>query len=348
MAISVSFNSEIFEQVIYSREDEFEQLVSKNAQTIFGDKAIYIDAKKKVNTSSLGGTIPDGFLIDLSDPDDPQFYLVEVELQNHDFFNHIFPQITKFFAFYRDSKQRHKLIETMFAFFHNDSVLTKKLRDLIGSKEVYKFLKDTIDSNQNILIIIDDPKPEFEEIINTYTDTWGKMVKVQIVNHFKQDKNNILTVEPPFEGLQIGDAISPSPEKELGKDSNYTEEFHLDGCQPSIKEIYEKLKGEFLKVKNNLRFNPTKGYIGVADKTQFAFIKTRKKKVWLIVLLDENEARQILQSKYHKLKNHTEKVQRFWGGNYPNCAVEIIDTSHWDEIQTLIARLVEKHQEIKL
>ena len=100
--------------------------MAQNAQTIFGDKAIYIDTKGKVNTSSLGGTIPDGFLIDLSDTDDPDFYLVEVELQNHSFYNHIFPQITKFFAFYRDSKQRHKLIETMFAFFQNNPLSDKK------------------------------------------------------------------------------------------------------------------------------------------------------------------------------------------------------------------------------
>jgi len=190
MAISVSLNGENFEQVLYTKEDAFEQLVAQNAQTIFSDKAIYIDTKKKVNTSSLGGTIPDGFLIDLTDPDDPQFYLVEVELQNHDFFNHIFPQITKFFAFYRDSKQRHKLINTMYEFFQNDSVLTKKLKDLIGPNEIYKFLKDIVDNNQNILIVIDGSKPEFEEIIDTYTDTWGKMVIVQIVNHFKQDDNN--------------------------------------------------------------------------------------------------------------------------------------------------------------
>jgi hypothetical protein len=79
MAISVSLNGEIFEQVIYSREDDFEQLVAKNAETIFGNKSIYISAKRKINTLTLGGTIPDGFLIDLSDPDDPQFYLVEVK-----------------------------------------------------------------------------------------------------------------------------------------------------------------------------------------------------------------------------------------------------------------------------
>jgi predicted transport protein len=346
MAISVSLNGENFEQVIYSKEDDFEQLVAKNAETIFGDKAIYIDTKKKVNTSSLGGTIPDGFLIDLSDPDDPQFYLVEVELQNHDFFNHIFPQITKFFAFYRDSKQRHKLIETMFAFFQNDPVLTKKLRDLIGSKEIHKFFTDTLDGNQNILIIIDGPKPEFEEIINTYTDTWGKMVKVQIVNHFRSNNNDIITVEPPFEGLQIRDAISPSPEKELGKDSNYTEEFHLEGRNENIRHIYNTLKQSFLKINNGIKFNPTKYYIGVYIKKQFAYIMCYKKKVRVIVYLPENEVGKVIHSQNLTIRSHSEANQRFWGGgNNPNCSVEIVDTAHWDEIQKLITRLVEKHQE---
>ena len=67
MDISVSLNGEIFEKVFYNKENEFEQLVANNSVTIFGNKAIYIDIKKKVNTSTLGGTIPDGFLIDLSE-----------------------------------------------------------------------------------------------------------------------------------------------------------------------------------------------------------------------------------------------------------------------------------------
>jgi predicted transport protein len=332
MAIGVSLNGENFEQVIYNKEDAFEQLIAQNAQTIFGDKSIYIDAKKKVNTSSLGGTIPDGFLIDLSDPDDPQFYLVEVELQNHDFFNHIFPQITKFFAFYRDSKQRHKLIETMFAFFQNDSVLAKKLRDLIGPKEIHKFFTDTINSNQNILIIIDGPKPEFEEIIDTYTDTWGRMVKVQIVNHFQRNDNNILTVEPPFQSIPFEDAISPSQDNEPSEPSQYSEEFHLDGCEVNIRDIYNKLKNEFLNAKSTLRFNPVKYYVGVRDIRNIAAIRLRKRKLLLEFDLSENEVNS--ESKHHKI--------RLYAGRGP--MVEIDDTSHWDEIQKLIAILVEVHQ----
>ena len=346
MAISVSFNGENFEQVIYSKEDEFEQLVAKNAETIFGDKAIYIDAKKKVNTSSLGGTIPDGFLIDLSDINDPQFYLVEVELQSHDFFKHIFPQITKFFAFYRDSKQRNKLIETIFTLFQEDAVLKSKIGDLIGSKEVYKFLKDTIDSSQNILIIIDGPKPEFEEIINTYTDTWGKMVKVQIINHFQLNNNHILTIEPPFQNLPFEDAVSLSPDKETSEPSQYTEEFHLEQCNAKAKVVYAKLKRQFLEVKSSLKLGATKNYIGVVDRKRIAYIQPKGEKVHLIVLMAEDEVKEILRLKYHEVVSFSESRQSYWGGKNPSCAVNIYDTDYWDEIKELATRLVEKYQEV--
>jgi predicted transport protein len=346
MAISVSLNGENFEQVLYTKEDAFEQLVAQNAQTIFGDKAIYIDAKKKVNTSSLGGTVPDGFLIDLSDPDDPQFYLVEIELQSHDFFKHIFPQITKFFAFYRDSKQRHKLIETMFSFFQDGSVLTKKLRDLIGSKEVYKFLKDTIDSNQNILIIIDGPKPEFEEIINTYTDTWGKMVAVQVISHFQYKGHSIIISEPPFQNIEFSDAITQAATEKTDSTSNYTEEFHLKDRNENVIEIYNKLKQCFLKMKGTLIFNPTKYYISVRDNKNIAFVEFRRKKVRLTVLLPENEVRKTLCSQHHKVIVLSESVQRVWGGDKPNCHVEICDTKHFEEIESLLQKIVAKNEEL--
>ena len=345
MTISLYLNGEELEQALYKKEEDFEELVVKNAGTIFGDKVIYIDAKKKINTAALGGTIPDGFLIDLSDADDPKFYLVEVELQSHDFFKHIFPQITRFFAFYRDSKQRHKLIETIFAFlkdnFGKDKDLAAKIVNIIKSNEVYKFLKDTIDNSQNILIIIDGPKPEFEEIMETYTDTWGKMVNVQIVNHFRRDTDHILTTEPPFQNLAFGDAVSSSPEKK----TSYTEEFHLQDRQPELVEIYEKLKKTFITVKDTLRFNPTKNYIGVVDIKRIAYIQLKRKNVHLILLMSEDNVRKIISSGHHEIVSFSESRQRTWGGSEPGCAVNIYDTGHWDEIQKLIEQLVKKYQE---
>jgi predicted transport protein len=332
MTISVSLNGEIFEQVTYNKEDAFEQLIAQNAQTIFGDKSIYIDIKKKVNTSSLGGTIPDGFLIDVSDSDDPQFYLVEVELQSHDFFNHIFPQITKFFAFYRDSKQRQKLIDAMFTFFREDANLKNIIRELIGSREIYKFLKDTMDNSQKILIVIDEPKAEFKEIMDTYTDTWGRMVKVQIVNHFRRNNSNILTVEPPFQSIPFEDATSLSTELEITESSQYTEEFHLDGCETNVRDVYSKLKEDFLNVKSTLMFNPVKEYVGVRDIRNIAAIRFYKKKLLPEVFLPESEVNRIVH--HHKVRLYPKRGPM----------VEINDTNNWEEIQKLVSRLVEKNQ----
>jgi len=341
VAVGISLNGEVFEQVIYSREDDFERLVVENAGTIFGDKAIYIDAKKKIKTSALGGTIPDGFLIDLSDPEEPQFYIVEVELQKHDFFKHIFPQITKFFAFYRNSKERHKLVETVFTFlketFGEDIELSTKLIDIIKSNEVYKFLKDTIDSNQNILIIIDGPKPEFEEIMDTYTDTWGKMVKVQIVNNFQRNNNSIITVEPPFLELPFGDAVSPVPGMKQPENQHYTEEFHLENSNVNVKEIYLKLKEEFLRADESLAFNPVKSHIGVRNnKRNISYLYVQKKSLWMLIIMPEEEVDKIIEFKHHELKVYRP------GETF----VHIKDTEHWDEIQKVIEKLVEKYQEV--
>ena len=330
MDISVSLNGEIFEQVIYAREDAFEQLVAENAQTIFGDKAIYIDAKKKLNTSFLGGTIPDGFLIDLSDKDDPQFYLVEVELQSHDFSRHIQPQINKFITSCRNTSHRHEIVDILFP------IVEDKIRKLIGSIEVYKLLKNTIDNSQNILIIIDGPKPEFKEQMETHTE-WREMVNVQIINHFKKGENNILTVAPPFVRFQFGDAILSFPEKRETKDTKYPEEFHLKGCNESVKDIYCRLKTEFLSIDSTLQFNSVQKYIGVRNNMRnIAGIYVKQKFLWVRFLLADNVVNTILVSKHNKVKVYSPG----------SCFVQINDTLHWNEIQKLVIRLVQKYQDL--
>ncbi|MDA3780926.1 MAG: hypothetical protein PF487_12015, partial [Bacteroidales bacterium] len=92
----------------YKLESDFEKLVVDNSKTFFGQDTIFIDSKKKIDNTSFGGVIPDGFLFDFSEKNNPEFYLIEVELSKHSFFNHIFPQITKFFAFFKNSLSQGK------------------------------------------------------------------------------------------------------------------------------------------------------------------------------------------------------------------------------------------------
>src|SRR3990172_5786085 len=135
----------------FSSEKEFEDEVVEVSNILFGKDTIYINAKKKIESKSLGGSVPDGFFFDFSDQNDPQFYIVEVELCTHNFFNHIFPQITKFFAFFKNNKLQKALIDKLFSIINTDDSLKSEFKKYLGQQEVYKFLSDIIESSQNIL-----------------------------------------------------------------------------------------------------------------------------------------------------------------------------------------------------
>ena len=172
----------------FRTEADFEKLVVDNSKTLFGQHSVYVEAKKKLANATFGGVIPDGFLFDLTDKNAPEFYIVEVELSKHSFFNHIFPQTTKFFAFFKNPDSQGKLVDKLYEIFSTDDELRRQLKSRIGNREIFKFLKDTIENSQNILMVIDNDKPEFPEIVETYTDTWGKMVKIAILKEYQRQK----------------------------------------------------------------------------------------------------------------------------------------------------------------
>ncbi|HMT10275.1 MAG TPA: hypothetical protein PKA39_01480 [Ignavibacteria bacterium] len=123
-----------YSEKAFKTEAEFEEMVTQNSKTLFGPNSIYIDAKRKITNKALGGVIPDGFLFDLSDLSNPEFYIVEVELSKHDFFGHIFPQTTKYFAFFKNNDSQGKLIEKIYSIFESDESLRNELKSRIGKK----------------------------------------------------------------------------------------------------------------------------------------------------------------------------------------------------------------------
>jgi len=265
----------------YKLEAEFERLVVTNSKTFFGEKTIFIDAKKKLDNNSFGGVIPDGFLFDFSDKKNPEFYLVEVELTKHSFFGHIFPQITKFFAFFKNPTSQGKLIEKLYSTFESDNELRQELKTKIGKREIFKFIKDTIENSQNILLIIDGEKKELPEITETYADTWGKMVKVAILKEYTTNgsqTNSIFSLSPDFENIENIDIVSDNQDEQKEK-STYTEQFHLEDINEETLAIYNELKEKLLEKIPTLNFNSQRYYISLRKKRNFAFLKIRKKKL---------------------------------------------------------------------
>jgi len=328
-------NGKSFTEHKYKLENDFENEIVNSHKLFFGKDTIFIDSKKKIGSAVLGKTIPDGFLFDMSDQDNREFYLVEVELESHDFFRHIFPQITKFFSFYRNSKKQKELVGKLFEIIDTDQSLKNEFKKYLGEQEIFKFLSDLIDSSQNILMVIDGDKPELPEIMNTYSDTWGKMVKILCVKRYTHGSENVFTVDPEFETIEYISQDLPG----VGEDAPpISEEFHLEGVEDSVKQIYKALKNQVLGIDDTFIFNPQKYYISIRKSKNIVFIKVRKKKIRLIIMLPEDEIRSRISD--HNVKSLSDPVQNFYNG--PCAAVDLHDTENIDEVIDVIRILMEQ------
>ena len=331
MPTALYFNQKRFIKRTFSKEKDFEELAWKNSKTLFGEDSIWIDAKRKIKNKALGGTIPDGFLFDLKDSDNPEFYLVEVELAKHSFYNHIFPQITKFFAFFKNLESQHELIAKIYEIVNNDEGLKNEFQSVTGHRELYKFIKDTIENSQNILLLLDEEKKELPEIISTYTDTWGKMVKLSLLREYVHNGQSILSLTPEFENIET---IDLTYEGDENRDSLYSEEYHLEGVNEDIKEIYHTLKAALTERIPGLKINPQRYYISLRKKRNFAFLKIRNKKVAIIAKEKEEIIRERIKG--YSVSTLSESVQRFYSGD---CAR--INVDHNRHLQPIIDLLVD-------
>lgn len=332
-------NNKRYTEYHFKIEKDFEDDVFNSAKTLFGKNTIYINAKKKIESKSLGNAIPDGFFFDFNEPNDPQFYIVEVELSRHRFFEHIFPQITRFFAFFKNPKLQKSLVDKLFSVINTDDSIKSEFKYFIGHAEIYKFLSDVIESSQNILLIVDGHISELPDIQETYSDTWGKMVKYLEVKKYTNNGNTIYSVEPDFEILQYKEPGGDEVEEIENEKPNaaITESYHLEGVSLISKQIYNKIRAIALLLNKDLIFNPQKYYISIRAKRNIAFIKVRTKKVRIIVMMPEKEIKKIVHQ--NTVSSLSQPVQDFYNG--PCAAVDFSDKKGLKEIQPLIKRLLE-------
>ncbi|MGD0423072.1 MAG: DUF5655 domain-containing protein [Candidatus Bathyarchaeia archaeon] len=314
-----------FIETDFKSEEELEKTVIGHSKTFFGDKTIYFDLKNRVDSKSLGASIPDGFLFDFKDAENPEFYLIEIELSKHDFYNHIFPQITKFFAFFKNATSRNALIEKLFHYIKSNPQLEEQFKAELGKKEIYKALKDIIESSQNILLIIDDQKTELPEVLETYTDTWDKIVTVEILKKFSASPHTIFTLTPDFENIEDITLGESSRREETGK---YTEAFHTEDVEKSVISAYEAIKAAMTKLDPGIETNPQKWYISLRKNRNFAFMKFRRKKMHIMIMLPFEKGRELIKN--HRLLEPSEGRQNFYNG--PCFQVTLENANDLDEV----------------
>lgn len=312
METAIYSDGKRFNRTRFKKEDELVKLMIENYKSLFGRKTIFI-RKTKIKTEGLGNSVPDGFLFDLKDLNNPQFYLIEVELADHDFDKHIFPQVTRFISFFNSSENRKKLTEKIFESITSNKEIEKGFRDILGTKEIFKLVTDAVENSQNILLILDKEKPEIAEVKKAYVE-WDRLVKIGILSSYSVDENSILTLSPPFEEVDIADI----PKEEVIE--RYDENYNLESANENIKEIYQIIKEKMLKFDKTLTFNPQKYYISIIKNRNFAYIQIRRTKIHIVITLPYKEGKKMI--KKHTISQLSKGIQDFYNSECFRVTIE--------------------------
>ncbi|OGJ86549.1 MAG: hypothetical protein A2487_13415 [Candidatus Raymondbacteria bacterium RifOxyC12_full_50_8] len=323
MDASIYLNGKPCSQILFKKEDEFESIIYQNAKLLFGSKTILI-SKKLIKTLSLGNTIPDGFLFNLSDANNPQFYLIEIELSHHRFYDHIFPQLTKFIAFFKSSESRKSLIDKLFEIVTQTPDLNNEFKRLLGGREIFKTITDGVENSQNVLLILDEIKQEIDETKKAYAE-WAKLVRIEIASFYKCGKDNICLLTPPFERVDL-ESVGDN------NDIVYDEHYHFESSNEEIKEAYSIIKDKMIKFAKDIRINPQHYYISLAHSKNFVYIKPKMSKMQIIVTLPYNYGKKTI--KYHKISRLSDSIQDFYNTKCFRLTVE--DTKNIDEVVDLL------------
>src|SRR5690606_18234067 len=183
-------------------------------------------------------------------------------------------------------------------------------------------------------MIIDDEKTELPEIIETYTDTWGKMVKVSILKEYQSNGTSILSLTPEFENIGNID-IATTDSKTSSQITTYTEDFHLDGMPENMKVLYHKLKNSLKASIPELIINPQRYYISFRKKRNIAFVRIRKKKMLLVAMAEERKIRSAIT--HNPVKTLADSVQKFYNG--PCARIELTDDKNLNEVIELLTEI---------
>jgi hypothetical protein len=165
---------------LFNNENTFEKFIYKNSKLFLGENNYYIDAKHKIQTKGFNA-IPDGFLLDVTDENNPILYIVEIEISTHDF-NHISAHVMKYNNLILKSKK--EIIEIVSAYIPQEVKLLLQ--------------KSASQINYGILIIIDKEDSKIEPLIECAPKDFTNYKIISIASYKKSESNDIIFVKSYF------------------------------------------------------------------------------------------------------------------------------------------------------
>ncbi len=315
----------------FKTAEEIQDIILRNSKTLFGDNTLLISEKKEKYLASMGFPFFQIMLFDFKDMVKPKLYFVAVTYSKQNFAEFFF-RMTDFFAFIRNKENQSKLHASLCEIVAGNQPLLKEVMEKIGDKLPSVFLSELLARKVGVLLVTDTLRQEFSIIKETYTETWGVMVKPIEMKKYASNGDILVTVKPDFASLQNG------KKQKADIVPKATEAAHLETVNPNVKEVYEKIKAELLKQDKTLIFNVKQHYISMKKNRNLAFFHLRKKNLYLVVMCAEKEVRKTV--KHYVIKTLPPSVQKFWNGESTGIMIE--QASNLSEIITLLKKAIKE------
>jgi hypothetical protein len=230
----------------FNSESELEKVIVQNYEYLFGPNSFYLP-KSRIKTADGGGTIPDGFAIDIAQR---KWYLVEAELVHHSVWNHIAPQITKQILASQQTITKRIIIDLSVEQYRNDLSTKEKFDELnIPEINVRQVLGDILDTDPVIGVPIDGVTNDLRD----WARTLKYKVKLWLVNKFVEFNNpSNIVFEFPEEFKPELDTEEENEEKNTNREINRYDV-----------EIMDLITNDFLKVGDKLHmlYKPRHGQL---------------------------------------------------------------------------------------
>ena len=318
-------------QYNYNSENELENMVFEHYKEIFGDNTILFN-KSKIRTVANVGTIPDAFVVDLKNK---KWYIVEVELKDHDIYGHVNSQIMRFLDAIDNPITKRKLSDKFYNEVKNEP-FKEALFKTNNIKEVYKHISDIIDTTPSIVIIIDEINNKVETGLNGLSKRINCDIKTIEFRTFKRKNSKCLDehihlFSKLYGGKKKGENGQTPKLSILPKENK-----HLDGKPDNIVKLYYELRNRIFEIGDNIEIKPVESYISYkVSNTNFVDIYVWKSKL----NLDIN-----IPKEYLKDDKKIAKDVKGWNGR----RIETNKNTDLDYIISLIKQSYEYNKNKKL
>lgn len=255
----------------YGDEAELERFLLTLSKRIFGENTVYFDVKKKVESKAKSARITDGMLLDLNNPKNPRFWIVEAELAEHPV-EHVQNQILGFFRALRDEETIAVIRRVLDTEIEADRAKARIIKGSGGS-QIYKFIDQTLHNEVGVIVVIDTYTPKLAETLEDIC---------------RDREFAVIELKSYERGKRFLHSFNPFLPSQPSAIRAYTVEDNLSKIRnQDAKQAFQNLRAHLLKLEQ-ISETPRQLYVSyTSDRTsrRIAELEPRTKTLWLYLNL---------------------------------------------------------------